>query len=70
MQYPTAETKLRCLQHYLQRKEIECNVALSSPRERIMEDLQCGKASYEESMGVDGVAHLQLWQEVLDQTLS
>lgn len=65
MQFPTAETKLRCLQHYLQRKDIEYNFALTASAEQIREDVAQGQDVYEEVIGLDGVAHLSLWSDVL-----
>ncbi len=67
MEYPTSETKLRCLQHYLQRKAIEYKYVLTASREQILRDLATGRTEYEDRIGLDGVAHLQMWQDVLSE---
>ena len=68
MEFPTARTKMRCLQHYLQRKAIECQFAVSGSKEQAVKDFMMAKGSYEEVIGLEGVAHLDLWREVLAGT--
>jgi len=68
--YPTTETKLRCLQHYLQRKNIEYTMALGASLQDIRKDLQrCFKEGYVDILGSDATEHLELWEQVLFETL-
>lgn len=65
IEYPTGETKLHCLQHYLQRKRIEYAFADSASEERIREDLENGRDALVDVAGLDGVSHLNEWLDVL-----
>ncbi len=64
--YPTADAKLRCLCHYLQRKNIEFQMAATASAEQLLGDLEIGTTTFEEVMGLDGVAHLLMWKRVLE----
>jgi len=66
IEYPTAEAKMHCLRHYLQRKRIEYQFAATASKEQLLENLQNGFKQLEEVVGLDGVSHLQLWQDVLN----
>ena len=63
--YPTTETKLHCLRHYLQQKAREYQFASTGSRELIIADLDKGYAEFEEIVGLDGVGHLRLWKKLL-----
>lgn len=65
IEYPTGETKTRCLQHYLQRKEIEYKFSSTASAELIRDDLARGVKEFEEVAGLEQVAHLGLWYEAL-----
>jgi hypothetical protein len=68
IEYPTEETKKRCLRHYLQRKAIEYQFSATANREQILEDLDNGISEFEEVGGLELVAHLTNWKEVLSRS--
>jgi len=65
IEYPTNETKLRCLRHYLQRKALEYEFTSSATVEQQGQDLDEGIAEFEEVAGIEGVSHLRIWKDVL-----
>lgn len=65
IEYPTNETKLHCLRHYLQRKHLEYSVAYNSKQEELIKDLVDGIEQYEDVAGMEGVSHLRLWKRIL-----
>jgi hypothetical protein len=65
IEFPTVETKLRCLRHYLQRKHREYKAAAEAGRETLLADLQAGEDKFKEIAGLDSVAHLRLWRSIL-----
>jgi ribosomal protein L25 (general stress protein Ctc) len=65
IEYPTGETKLRCLRHYLQRKALEYRFADTASEERIRADLKTGRDELINVTGLDGVSHLNDWLNVL-----
>jgi len=65
IEYPTEETKKRCLRHYLQRKAIEYRFSATADANQLREDLTRGVTEFEDVAGLEQVAHLNLWQEVL-----
>jgi len=65
IEYPTEETKKRCLRHYLQRKAIEYQFSATASAQQIREDLHRGVSEFEEVAGLEQVAHLDLWDDVL-----
>jgi hypothetical protein len=65
IEYPTSETKLHCLRHYLHRKAREYRFSETATREQIIADLHEGRESFEDVIGLEGVGHLQLWEETL-----
>jgi hypothetical protein len=65
MEYPTGETKLRCLRHYLQRKSIEYAFADTASEQQIRTDLERGRDEFIDVAGLDGVAHLNEWIDAL-----
>lgn len=65
MEFPTPETKLRCLRHYLQRKGREYEFCGASTKQRTLDDLESGVAAFESVSGREGVDHLRLWKSVL-----
>ena len=66
IEYPTGETKLKCLQHYLQRKNLEYRFADTASEQQIVSDLERGRDDLIEFAGLDGVAHLNDWIEALE----
>lgn len=64
--FPTGETKTRCLQHYLQRKSREYTASAQAPRGDLLAELQQGYARYEDYLG-DGVAYLRSWRDVFGE---
>jgi hypothetical protein len=65
IEYPTGETKLKCLQHYLQRKNLEYRFAETASEQRILADLENGRNEFIDVAGLDGVAHLNEWIDAL-----
>jgi hypothetical protein len=65
IEFPTTETKLRCLRHYLQRKKHEYDATQAADRDSLLRNLQDGEDRYKELAGLDAVAHLRLWRSVL-----
>lgn len=67
MEFPTGKTKLRCLQHYLERKAIEYRDASEKTKEELIEGLRSGRSKYEDALGLESIAHLELWEKVLTE---
>ena len=65
MEFPTSETKERCLKHYLQIKASEYKFSGNSSKNEILQDLSDGINQYEEVIGLDGISHLELWKRIL-----
>lgn len=65
MEYPTRETKDRCLKHYLEVKKTEYDFARTAPKSEIVQDLNKGIDEYEEIAGLDFVTYLDTWRRVL-----
>lgn len=65
--YPTTETKIRCLQHYLQCKMREFTTAEKSTSVVLLGNLETSIEKYQEILGLDGIAHLTKWLEVLSE---
>lgn len=63
--FPTPETKERCLRHYLNRKKLEYLFSGEALKEAIIEDLRKGRADFVDAIGLEGVAHLDRWAQVL-----
>jgi len=64
IEFPTRETRLRCLRHYLQRKLREYESATNAPRDVLIKNLEDGVDEYRELVGPNGVAHLRRWLKV------
>lgn len=65
IEYPTMQTKLHCLRHYLNRKQYEYSFAATASREQILGELETGGDDFRDVMGLDGVGHLELWRDTL-----
>lgn len=65
IEFPTSEAKQRCLRHYLQRKHREFVAASMAPKDQLLQNLIDGEKKYVDVVGLDGVAHLRLWRDVL-----
>ncbi len=65
IEYPTGETKLRCLRHYLQRKRLEYKVAAEGKAEELLKEMDEGVEQFEDVAGMEGVSHLRLWRKIL-----
>lgn len=63
--FPTTETKRRCLCHYLQKKRFEYKFAATASDELLLKDLDNGIEAYQDVAGLEGVAHLQRWKDTL-----
>ncbi|MCD4823061.1 MAG: hypothetical protein K8S55_00500 [Phycisphaerae bacterium] len=65
IEFPTGETKLRCLRHYLQRKKREYDVAAEEANRTILlNNLREGEDKFKSIAGLDAVAHLRLWRSI------
>jgi hypothetical protein len=67
IEFPTGETKLRCLRHYLQRKRLEYDAAASLEADKLLAELETGATQYEDVAGLEAVSHLRLWHRVLSR---
>lgn len=63
--YPTSEAKIRCLQHYLNRKRIEYHSCAIATSDVLISDLDKGIDELKPVLGWEGVEHLLLWKRVL-----
>lgn len=64
IQFPTAEAKLICLRHYLQRKSREYMGASEIDRNGLLNNLKAGEIEYRSVAGPTGVSHLKTWRTV------
>lgn len=64
IQFPTAEAKLICLRHYLQRKNREYIGASEIDRSGLLNNLKAGEIEYRSVAGPTGVSHLKTWRTV------
>lgn len=67
IQYPTTETKMKCLRHYLSCKQMEYENAANQPKTKLLDDLENTINRYEEIVGLDGISHLRKWHHVLSE---
>lgn len=67
MEFPTGDTKQRCLRHYLERKALEYHNASNKSKIELIEDLRHGREIYQEIIGLEEVTHLELWENVLSE---
>ncbi|MBX3728538.1 MAG: hypothetical protein KF858_05070 [Candidatus Sumerlaeia bacterium] len=65
IEFPSAETKRRCLRHYLQRKHREFQMVRNAEPGASLRELQNSIDVHENLVGTDGVAHLKRWKQVL-----
>lgn len=65
MAFPTSDAKLFCLMHYLQVKQAEYAFAGSASKRQVLDELRAGRALFEDAAGLEGVAHLERWEQVL-----
>ncbi|MCK6444963.1 MAG: hypothetical protein L6Q99_01085 [Planctomycetes bacterium] len=65
IEFPTREASQRCLKHYLQWKRREYVQAAIAPKDKLLLELVEGAQLFEDVAGLDGVAHLRLWETVL-----
>jgi hypothetical protein len=63
--FPTGDTKLRCLSHYLQRKKLEYDAANTLGSAKLLAELEDGVERYKEAAGLEAVSHLRVWHRVL-----
>jgi hypothetical protein len=63
--YPTLQAKIRCLKHYLNRKENEFRFVANATEDAQLQDLADGGEKYRVIAGLDEVTHLRAWQNVL-----
>jgi len=65
MEYPTAEAKVRCLQHYLQRKAQEYAFVRTASADQLRANLEEGEEEFADVLGDEGVSHLANWAKAL-----
>jgi hypothetical protein len=58
--FPTGETKTRCLEHYLRRKKLEYTAASERSANDLISELRNGHSTYADYLG-DGVDYLNNW---------
>ena len=64
IEFPTGDTKKRCLKHYLQRKRLEYQASGELDRDRLLQELLASATQFEEVAGLDLVSHLRLWHKI------
>jgi len=64
IEYPTSDTKEKCLKHYLQRKSYEYNFSSNNNPEEIISDLNKGINDFLSVIGLKSVSHLERWKKV------
>lgn len=64
IEFPTGETKVRCLRHYLQRKKLEYDAAESLEATKLLAELETSASQYEDVAGLEAVAHLRMWHSI------
>ncbi len=64
IEFPTGDTKARCLRHYLQRKRREYVATNRAAPEVLLENLRNGVAKFRDFAGLDAVSHLRLWHSI------
>lgn len=64
--FPTTETKLRCLRHYLNCKAREYAMSDSASGSDLILDLKEGEERYRSMLGMEGVEHLYNWRRVFE----
>ena len=67
IEFPTGDTKLRCLRHYLQRKRLEYRAASIVEADKLLAELEGGATQYEEVAGLEAVSHLRLWHQIFSR---
>lgn len=67
IEFPTGETKLRCLRHYLQRKKLEYDAAIRVDPKKLLAELESGAAQYGDVAGLEAVSHLRVWHSILSR---
>lgn len=65
IKYPTQDTKLRCLRHYLENKHIEFCKANNKTGNVLLDELDFSISKYEQIVGYEGLKHLLRWKAVL-----
>ncbi len=64
IEFPTGDTKQRCLRHYLQRKAVEYDAASTVSSEKLLRELLASADLYEDAVGLEGVGHLRQWHKI------
>lgn len=64
IEFPTGETKLRCLCHYLQRKKLEYEAAADVDSKKLLTELESGAEQYGDVAGLEAVSHLRVWHRI------
>jgi hypothetical protein len=67
MDFPTRDTKVRCLKHYLESKKWEYEFADKATKEDLITDLKKGIEEYEKAAGINFVSYLETWEDVLNK---
>ncbi|MFH0766274.1 MAG: hypothetical protein V2A61_07625, partial [Calditrichota bacterium] len=66
IEFPSTETKRRCLKHYLQRKQREYQMSSGANPQEPLKELEDSINKHKPFAGSDGIAHLVRWKCVLD----
>lgn len=62
--YPTQETKERCLKHFLESKKVEYEFAEAATGEEIISNLRKGFELFKGTTGKDYIAYLAIWAKL------
>ncbi|MFT0139871.1 hypothetical protein [Alloalcanivorax xenomutans] len=65
--FPTTETKRRCLRHYLQCKKKEFGFANAAGKEEVFDGLDRNFKKWNEVAGSNFASHLKIWKKVLKE---
>ena len=63
LEYPTTETRKRCLKHYLNIKKIEYNKATTLSAHKLLHELEENQKLFEQAVGINVVSYLKKWRE-------
>jgi len=67
IEYPFTETKIRCLKHYLERKNREYKMIRNADAETIMQELRDTIRAYSDICDSNQLSHLIRWEKVLSK---
>lgn len=66
MEYPTTETKLRCLRHYLQCKKKEYKLSSGTSKSDLLTHLEESEEKFKNVLGLEAVSYLNNWAKAFN----